>query len=316
MNTVTTMRPAQPVRPRDYQPAQLDLIKRTVAADCNNDEFSLFIEVCKRVGLDPFRKQIYAIVYSKDNAEKRRMSIITGIDGFRAVAARNGDYRPDDEPPQIEYDPALKDPDANPLGIVKATVRAFKLSPDGQWHPVVGVAHWDEFAPCTEQWEYDETKGRRVPTGKFAIDKKSNWRVMGRVMICKTAEAQALRKGWPEDLSGIYAAEEMDRATNEDRTAADAVERHREETRLQLVNARDTTPLMFAITDGITFIPNGQVADRVMEHVRGFDSAEALEMWRDQNRAGLQQFWATHKSDALEIKKTIESRIAELRKPA
>src|SRR3546814_3753630 len=52
--------------------------------------------VCKRVGLDPFRRQIYAVVYSKDKPDKRKMSIITGIDGFRAVAARNRDYRPDD----------------------------------------------------------------------------------------------------------------------------------------------------------------------------------------------------------------------------
>src|SRR3546814_7837866 len=73
-----------------------DLVKRTVAADCNTAEFNLFDKVCKRVGLDPFRRQIYAVVYSKDKPDKRKMSIINGIDGFRAVAARNRDYRPDD----------------------------------------------------------------------------------------------------------------------------------------------------------------------------------------------------------------------------
>jgi hypothetical protein len=46
------------------------------------------MEVARRVGLDPFRRQIYAVVYNKDKPKKRKMSIITGIDGFRAVAAR------------------------------------------------------------------------------------------------------------------------------------------------------------------------------------------------------------------------------------
>lgn len=314
MNQVTPIRAQAPIRARDYSAAQLDLIKRTVASDCNTQEFDLFAEVCRRVGLDPFRKQIYAVVYDKDKPDKRKMSIITGIDGFRAVAARNGDYRPDENEPEITYDAALKSADINPLGIVKAVVRAFKLAPDGQWHPVVGVAHWDEFAPVSEIWEYDDAKGKKQPTGKFALGKKTNWRTMGRIMIAKTAEAQALRKGWPEDLSGIYAPEEMDRAGTEAVSASEAVEAHREEARLALVGAQNTTPLMFAITEGITFVSNGQVVDRVAEHVRAFERAHDLELWRDQNRAGLQQFWATNKGDALEVKRLIEGRLTELRK--
>lgn len=82
-----------------YSRAQIDLIKRTVAADCDHTEFDLFMEVARRIGLDPFRKQIYAVVYNKDKPERRKMSIITGIDGYRAVAARSDRYRPDDQPP-------------------------------------------------------------------------------------------------------------------------------------------------------------------------------------------------------------------------
>jgi phage recombination protein Bet len=104
--TVVALQTPSPLRPRDYDPAQLALIRRTVAADTTADEFNMFIEIAKRAGLDPFRRQLYCIVYSKDKPDKRKVTFITGIDGFRAVAARNRDYRPDDEEPTIVYDDA------------------------------------------------------------------------------------------------------------------------------------------------------------------------------------------------------------------
>ena len=73
---------------RKYTPEQLALIKRTVAKDTTNDEFNMFTEICKRNGLDPFKRQIYALVFSKDDPSKRQVAFITGIDGYRAIANR------------------------------------------------------------------------------------------------------------------------------------------------------------------------------------------------------------------------------------
>src|SRR5215831_13821194 len=87
MNNIVPMRTVEPLRPRDYSPQQLDLIRRTVAKDCDRDEFDLFMEVCRRVGLDPFRKQIYAVVYNKDKPDKRKMSIVT-------ASTASGAWRP------------------------------------------------------------------------------------------------------------------------------------------------------------------------------------------------------------------------------
>ena len=63
------------------RPHQLDLIRRTIAKDCSRAEFDLFIETAQRYGLDPFRRQIMPLVFSKDRPDKRRMVIIVGIDG-------------------------------------------------------------------------------------------------------------------------------------------------------------------------------------------------------------------------------------------
>jgi phage recombination protein Bet len=300
--------PIQPQRPRDYTPAQLDLVKRTVAADCNHDEFSLFVEVCKRVGLDPFRKQIYAMVYSKDKPDKRKLSIITGIDGFRAVAARNQDYRPDDAEPVITYRDDLKDPVTNPLGIEKAVVRAFKLAPNGEWHPVVGVAYWDEFAPVEEIWEYSQEAGKRQPSGKFKLG--GNWIRMGRIMIVKCAEAQALRKGWPEDLSGVYAPEELARADAE-ATAAEQVEEYQKEQRQRLIGAHNAIMVQWSAGEPLAPVPMGQFADKCLAFIRTAEDAQ-LNAWESINRNSLKEFWAASKGDALEIKKAIEARRREL----
>lgn len=310
---------------------QIDLIRRTVAADCNGQEFDLYMEVARRLRLDPLRKQIYAVIYNKDTPAKRKMSIITGIDGFRAVAARNRDYRPAEDEPVITYDPTLKG-DKNPLGIVKAVVKVWKYGPDKEWHPVMGEAYWDEFAPIKKanddkdfDWvETGETyadsgrpKKRKVlregTEAKFEPDGK--WKTMPHVMLPKCAEAQALRRGWPEDLSGIYAPEEMDQARMADiidSTATEAADRFIADKRLEVMGGKNALAVVWAPTDPIEMIPAGQFADRCAAFVAKCPSISDVDGWRETNRASLQRFWAGHKSDALALKKIIEERIAVL----
>jgi phage recombination protein Bet len=318
MNEVSVTNTVTPLRARDYTPAQLQLMKRTVAADCDDSEFNLFMEVQRRVGLDAFRRQIYAVVYNKDKPKKRKMSIITAIDGFRAVAARNGDYRPDENEPEITYDQALKDPATNPLGIVKAVVRCFKFGPDKEWHQLTGVAYWDEFAPLKEKtvkkdtgekWPDGNPKLDFIGTGEFSLAHDSKWRTMARVMIAKCAEAQAIRKGWPEDLSGIYAPEEMERANVIDVTATEVIEEYAKEERLKLVNAKDSIAIWWRAGEALEMVPLGKVFDACCKFVRACDTDTEIRNWLRTNEVSLKEFWARSKADALELKKQIEARI-------
>lgn len=309
MSNVVALQPQRSLR--DYSGSQLSLIKRTVAADCNDLEFDLYMEVARRVGLDPFRKQIYAVVYNKKDAEKRKMAIITGIDGFRAVAARNRDYRPDDQEAVIVYDDAAKDLETNPLGIVKATVKAYKLSPDNQWHAVVGTAHWDEFAPLKEEWAYSEQAGKRQPTGRFTLDATSNWKKMARVMIVKVAEAQALRRGWPEDLSGVYAPEEMERQMV-DITPSAEIEQHEQAQRMARIGGTNTIAMIWKMGEALEAVPVGKLADRCIAHFATLESGGELDWWWATNEVSLRQLWALHKSDGLAVKQAHEARKAEL----
>ena len=294
---------------RDLAPAQLALIRQTIAKDCNDSEFDLFIQTARHAGLDPFRRQIYGLVMNKDNPTKRQLVLITGIDGFRAIALRSGNYRPDEESPRFVTDPATKS-DINPLGLVSCEVSPYKLAPNGEWHKVSAIAYWDEFAPVEDEWAWNDAEKKRTPTGKKKL--KDNWGKMPRIMLSKVAEAQALRRGWPESLSGLYSDEELDRSVTAE-NASSALEAFERERRMKLINAKDCVPMIFALTEGVVMVPVGKVADRIEEEILTHDNADWIAQWQEQNRAGLQQFWGMSKTDALEIKKKIERRLMDLR---
>lgn len=184
-----------------FTESEVDLIKTQIAPGVTDGELKLFLHVCKSRQLDPFSKQIYAIVRKQWNQDTReheqKMTIMAGIDGFRLTAKRGGIEAIDE--PEFEYDARLCS-NANPLGIVKASVKVWRA---GVSRPTVGVAYWDEYA---------QTKRDGSLMGL--------WGKMPRTMIAKCAEAQALRKAAPEELSGIYAPEEMDQANSEPRERA------------------------------------------------------------------------------------------------
>lgn len=159
-----------------FTPEQTALIKSQIAKDATNDELALFLYQCKRTGLDPLTRQIYAIKRSG------RMTIQTSIDGFRVIAERSGTYAGQDEPVWIDDEKGFP---------VKCTVTVYRFSPTGQRYPAgVGVAHFKEYYP-----------------NPMNLQKS-----MPHTMISKVAEALALRKAFPQDLSGLYTAEEMNQS--------------------------------------------------------------------------------------------------------
>ena len=286
-----------------FSAAQIKIIKQTVASDTNDTEFNLFMEACRSYKLDPFRKQIHAVVYSKDNAAKRKMSIIVSRDGLRILAQRCGDYRPASEPAAIEIDNSLKGP-LNPKGIVKVTVKLAKQDNRGEWYPVIGEAYWDEFAPVEDEWAYDEQSSKRKPTGKKSLA-AGNWSKMPIIMITKCAESQALRAGWPDEFGNIYSEEEMDRMTVET-SASDALEQYERQERETILGGRHLL-MVFDETARLERVPLGQAADRCMEFVR-VSTPEDVHAFSIRNVEALRDLWAHSKVDALDLKRAIEAK--------
>lgn len=168
---------------QDISNDKIDLIKQTVAKGTTDLEFSLFLHACKRTGLDPLMKQIYAIKRLDRKTNKEVMAIQTGIDGYRLIADRTGAYAGSDEPVYIIAEDKL--PDA-------ASVTVYKLV-GGIRCPFSASARWAEY--CSES--------------------SPMWKKMPFLMLGKCAEALALRKAFPAELSGVYTHEEMAQADNE-----------------------------------------------------------------------------------------------------
>ena len=296
--------------PDTYSGRQLALIRNTVAADCNDIEFDLFVTVARNAGLDPFRKQISALVFNKKNPDKRRMSIVTGIDGLRVIAARSGKYRPDEDEPEFTFDDAEKSA-TNPVGLVKARVRIWIMDERGDWKPVSGVAYWDEFAPIADEWGEDERTGKRKPTGRKVLDTSGQWGRMPRVMLAKCAEAQALRKAFPEDLSGLYERAELDQAQVADHLPSEVIGQHLTDERLTKIGAGGAILFQLFPNAPLENVAIGKVADRVLEAIETF-TFDQFRWFESANRAPLQEFWARQPGDALDLKKRMEKRRAEL----
>lgn len=145
-------------------------------------EFKLFMELCKAQKLNPFLREAYLIKFGND------ANIITGKDVFLKRARANDSFM------------GFK------AGIIVQSERGIEKREGtfylkGQENLVGGWA-----SVYIKDWDvpFDHT----VALTEFNKG-TATWKNMPAIMIRKVALVQALREAFPDDLSQLYAAEEM-----------------------------------------------------------------------------------------------------------
>jgi phage recombination protein Bet len=150
-------------------------------SNASKGDLQVFFHQSQRTGLDPFARQIYMI------QRGGKWGIQASIDGLRIVAQRSGNYGGQTPTQWCGADGAWVDVWLAPTPPLAARVGVYYKDVA---NPTWAVAKWDSYA---------------VPQNPI-------WKKMPDLMLGKCAEALALRKAFPNDLSGIYTSEEMAQA--------------------------------------------------------------------------------------------------------
>lgn len=160
-------------------------------AEATEADLKVLMHQSQRTGLDPFSRQIYMIGRYDSRTRGNKYTIQTGIDGFRIIADRRREYRGQVGPEWCGDDgvwhdvwTASKPPAAARVGVIRSDFD----------QPIYGVAIFREYAQYTRDG------------GLTAM-----WSGKGALMIAKCAEALALRKAFPHDLSGLVTDDEAAR---------------------------------------------------------------------------------------------------------
>jgi len=173
-NQVATIERQQLVFAED----DIKVIKDSLLPRGSSDaDLKLFTAQCRRTGLDPLSRQIYAF------KQGDRLTIGTSIDGARVIAERSGKYA--------------------------GQVGPFWCGPDGIWKDV-----WlDNQPPAAAKVGVLRSDFKEIlwAVARFSSYRGSTpiWSRQPEHMLAKCAEMLALRKAFPNDLSGLYGKEEL-----------------------------------------------------------------------------------------------------------
>lgn len=282
--------------PLDFSSDQRQLIRDTFCNGASDSEFEVLMEVARARRLNPLFKHIY-FVKRYDSQKKREVwSTQVSIDGLRTIAERTGKYDGQDEPEYIIENGRL----------ICAKVRVYRKD----WtRPAVGVAFFDEYAQKTREG------------GLTAF-----WRDKPHVMLAKCAESLAMRKAFPEDMSGLYTPEEMGAV---ERVTADVVYTGPNEPSKQEARDVETTiiraesspqkaaPVAPTVDDQAVALEQGlraSLAQEFARRIRAAGTVPLLDVVRGEVADSIARKLLT-RSQVAELTKLRDERIAQLTDP-
>ncbi|MBN8231325.1 phage recombination protein Bet [Corallococcus macrosporus] len=179
---------------------RVELVKRTICPrGISEDEFALFIEQCKRSGLDPLLKEAFCVARRQNIGNRERPNWVTKYEfqpseaGMLARAERFPDFKGIQASAVFAEDEIVVDQGKGEV-VHRFNPAKRKGALVGAWSRVVRegklpVVVWLDFSGYVQQ----------TPL----------WAKIPTTMIEKCARVAALRKAYPEAFGGLYVREEM-----------------------------------------------------------------------------------------------------------
>jgi len=185
----------------------MDVLRNSLYPGAQDNSIKMVIGYCKASGLDPMRKPVHIVPMWDSKSGSMRDVIMPGIGSYRSDAAKSGQYA---GVSVAEFGPDITEN----IGGVEITYP--------QWCRVIvkrQIAHGQiaEFA-ATERWK----ENYAVRGGKDkSIAPNAMWSKRPYAQLEKCAEAQALRKAFPEVGSQPTADEMEGKAFDDGATVID-----------------------------------------------------------------------------------------------
>lgn len=173
----------------------LSVLSSSLYPGANHDSIRMVLGYCKASGLDPMQKPVHIVPIWDSKAGQMRDVVMPGVGLYRTQASRSNQMAGISEP---EFGPMVTEVlDKQSVTYpewCRVTVR--RLLPNGQIAEFTAVEYWIE--------NYAIKGGKEKSIAPNAM-----WTKRPRGQIAKCAEAQALRKAFPE-IGSAPTAEEME----------------------------------------------------------------------------------------------------------
>ena len=200
--------------------AVLSALKSSLYTGAKDDSIQMVIEYCKACKLDPMQKPVHIVPMWDKNTKSMKDTIMPGIGLYRIQAARSNKYAGVSEP---EYGDT-----------VNTTLGGVSISYPEWCKVTVKKLVGNNIVEFTakEYWLENYATARKDSTAPNAM-----WLKRPFGQLAKCAEAQALRKAFPEIITQQPTAEEMEgksfaentKTVVENNTSQNALERYIED---------------------------------------------------------------------------------------
>lgn len=279
---------------KEYAPEVWNTLKESIYPGASDNSVIMVLNYCKSMKLDPIMKPVHIVPMNGKDV------VMPGVALYRILAARSGNYAGMSEPEygqdveEIFTDKYNKQHKVKYPEWCKITVK--KLL-NGTVIEFVAKEYWKE---------------NYATMGRDSTCPNSMWEKRPYGQLAKCAEAQALRKAFPEVLGGMVTSEEMEGKGFENAKIINEQQVKQTEQFVDDIREKSNANL-FPVDGGFLEATDiHMLINSKIESIQNLDDLTSYEVWKNENQRGLSEFAKRNKEMAMLYAEAINTKRSEL----